>query len=230
MIYLLLMMGVFLFFAIGCDKDENPALDNPTNGKSTAVFNPALTYGTMTDQDGNVYKTVTIGTQTWMAENLRTTKYNDGTLIPNNVYWNYLNRSSNEDIATFGYLYNYHAVNTRKLAPKGWHVPTDAEWTILTNFLGGESEAGSKLKEIGITHWNSPNQATNETGFTALPGGFRSGSLDDFAFIGDYGFWWSSTEYTTDLAWIHNVFYSNITVFREYSGKNNGYSVRCLRD
>jgi uncharacterized protein (TIGR02145 family) len=243
-IFSLLIMGVFLVFASSCQKDEdnNPASNNPTNGKTTAEFNPSVIYGTMTDQDGNVYKTVTIGTQTWMAENLRTTKYNDGTAIPNvtdndewgglstGAYCNYNNTINTDTIATYGRLYNWHAVNTGKLAPKGWHVPSDAEWTQLTTYLGGVSVAGGKLKETGTTHWNSPNGgATNETGFTALPGGFRI-TYGSFFNIGDLGLWWSATESYASIAWGHVVGSNDGGVRRHNYDKELGYSVRCVRD
>jgi uncharacterized protein (TIGR02145 family) len=131
-----------------CSEDENRPPENPTNGKTTAIFSSSVTYGTVTDQDGNVYKTVKIGTQTWMAENLRTTKYNDGKSIENVIvaskweglstgaYGNYNNTTSSDTIATYGRLYNWSAINTGKLAPKGWHVPTDDEWSVLTRYLG----------------------------------------------------------------------------------------------
>lgn len=240
----LLIIGVFLVFTSSCSKDDdnNPSSSNPTNGKTTAIFNSSITYGTMTDQDGNVYKTVTIGTQTWMAENLRTTKYNDGTAIPNvtgdgewenlstGAYCNYNNTTNTDTVATYGRLYNWYAVNTGKLAPKGWHVPTDAEWTELTDYLGGTSDAGGKLKETGTTHWNSPNTgATNETGFTALPGGYR-GDNGTFYYVGGGGNWWSATESGTDGAWYRGVGYDVSNVGRGSDNKELGFSVRCLRD
>lgn len=222
-----------------CGKDDDDS-GSSTNGKTTAVFNSSVTYGTLTDQDGNVYKTVTIGTQTWMAENLRTTSYNDGTSISNvtgatewgnlttGAYCNYNNTTNTDTIATYGRLYNWYAVNTGKLAPKGWHVPTDTEWTTLTDYLGGESIAGGKLKETGTTHWISPNtSATNESGFTALPCGYRS---SNGTFNGIDGYWWSSTEGSTVDAYERNVFYDDIGVFSYYFNKGSGSSVRCVRD
>lgn len=224
-----------------CSKDDDSP-SNPTNGKTTAIFNSSVTYGTMTDQDGNVYKTVTIGTQTWMAENLRTTKYNDGTAIPfvtassawsnlrTDAYCNYENTNNIDTIATFGRLYNWYAVNTGKLAPTGWHVPTDAEWTTLTNYLGDGSVAGGKLKETGTTHWASPNTgATNESGFTALPGGYRyfDGPFDN---VGNYCYWWSATDENPDRAWNRFVGYNHVGVVGTGSIKKSGISVRCLRD
>ena len=250
-IYSLLIMGVCIVVASSCKKndDNDPSLNNPTNGKTTAVFNSAVTYGTMTDQDGNVYKTVTIGTQTWMAENLRTTKYNDGTAVSNvtgatewanlktGAYCNYNNTTNTDTIATYGRLYNWYAVNTGKLAPTGWHVPTDAEWSILTDYLGGQNVAGKKLKETGVTHWilynnGTANVATNETGFTALPGGVR-GYHGTYGQVGNYGIWWSSTELQTYTywAWMREMDYDLSNVYRGYdSSKELGFSVRCVKD
>ena len=236
-IFPFLIMGVFLVFASSCDKDKDN--DPASNG---TIFNPNINYGTVTDIDGNTYKTVTIGTQTWMAENLRTTTYNDGTAIVNvtdddewsalttGAYCNYNNTTSTDTIATYGRLYNWHAVNTGKLAPKGWHVPSDAEWTELIDYLGGRSVAGGKLKETGTTHWYRPNDgATNETGFTALPGGSR-GSGGAFGGIGGYGFWWSATEFNATYAWYRSMNFNTSNVGRNYGSKEVGFSVRCARD
>lgn len=236
---LVLIVSVAVVFN-GCSKDDNDSSSlssNPTNGKTTAVFNSKVTYGTMTDQDGNVYKTVTIGTQTWMAENLRTTKYNDGTAIPNvtdgdewsnlstGAYCNYDNTTNIVTIATYGRLYNWYAINTEKLAPEGWHVPSYDEWAVLISYLGGEYIAAKKLKEAGTSHWIDPyDEATNQTGFTALPGGHRDYSDGTFHYLGYYGNWWSATEENTDLAWYRWDFN------RSFSSKGVGYSVRCVKD
>jgi uncharacterized protein (TIGR02145 family) len=182
------------------------------------------------------------GTQTWMAENLRTTKYNDGADIPNVIdtdewgdlitgaYCNYNNTSNEDTIATYGRLYNWYVVNTGKLCPTGWHVPTDAEWTSLTDYLGGTGFAGGKLKETGSSHWNSPNTgATNETGFTALPGGLRN-ILGAFTYIGTIGIWWSATESSTEYALGRAISYTSAEVFWNGFVKELGYSVRCVKD
>ena len=163
-IYSTAIIALFLFFATGCKKD-GVSKANQTNGRTSAVFNPNLTYGTMTDQDGNVYKTIHINGQTWMAENLRTTKYRNGdpiSKISNNTAWaslttgaycNYNNTENIDTIATFGRLYNWYAISDpRNLAPKGWHVATNTEWKTLTLLLGGENLAGYKFKEIGRAH------------------------------------------------------------------------------
>ena len=238
------MLGLFFVLVSGCEN-ENENEDesvNQTNGKTTARFNPELTYGTMTDLNGNIYKTVTIGTQTWMAENLRTTKYYDDTPIPNvtdDIEWSNLtsgaycsnnNTTIVEKIATYGMLYNWYAVNSGKLAPMGWHIPTDAEWKTLTDYLEGISIAGGKLKETGTTHWYSPNtDATNENGFTALPGHCRNerGSFFDF---GHYGYWWSNTEYGAGTALLRNMVYDDNNVGKYYCLKKYGCSVRCVMD
>jgi uncharacterized protein (TIGR02145 family) len=230
------------------DGSYQPILEvkNTSDGKDTAKLVIVVTTngnqtGTLTDKDGNTYKTVTIGTQTWMAENLKTTQYNDGTPIPlvtdANAWYNlstpgycWYNNEEATYKATYGALYNWYTVNTGKLCPTGWHVPTDAEWTVLTDFLGGEAVAGGKLKEAGFTHWYDPNtSATNETGFTALPGGYRGGG-GYFYGIGYYGGWWSSTEGDADGAWGRYVYYSNSDVYRNYNDKLVGFSVRCVRD
>jgi uncharacterized protein (TIGR02145 family) len=201
------------------------------------------------DIDGTLYKTIRIGSQVWMAQNLRTTKYKNGTAIPlitDNTAWSTLNTPgycwSNNDSAsysnTYGALYNWYTVNTGNLCPTGWHVPTDAEWSTLTNYLGGESipgradVAGGKLKETGTTHWNTPNEgATNETGFTALPGGIRHDN-GTFSSIGSFGGWWSATDDFDDNArgWCRGMYSSYPIVMSSRTLKLTGSSVRCVRD
>jgi uncharacterized protein (TIGR02145 family) len=195
--------------------------------------------GTFTDARDNVtYKWVKIGSQIWMAENLRATKYNNGTSIPNvtnqttwkglttGAYCYYSNNSSYS--TTYGCLYNWYAVNTGKLAPAGWHVPTDAEWTILSTYLGGEDVAGGHLKST--TGWNSPNTgADNSSGFSALPGGSRYGSGFDNEDV--FGSWWSSTVYNSYYACARDLSCYNAALGRNgLYFKYNGYSVRCVRD
>ncbi len=188
---------------------------------SPILFNPNLTYGTMADIDGNVYRTIQIGTHTWMAENLRTSKYNDGTPIPNitdNNKWGSLcvNTGSltsdagyetsgaycwyNNDSATYeqvyGKLYNCGTVATGKLCPIGWHVPNRPEWCIICNKMSNNepySLCGEELMETGTTHWFNPEiSGTNETGFTTLPGGLRD-STGTFLNINQIGFFWTSS-------------------------------------
>jgi uncharacterized protein (TIGR02145 family) len=198
-------------------------------------------YSQVKDIDGNNYKTVTVGSQVWMAENLKTTKYNDGALIPgiiDNVAWGVLttpgcswyNNDATGNKNKYGALYNWYTVSTNKLCSKGWHVPSDTEWSALTTNLGGESTAGGKLKETGTTHWEKPNSGvTNESSFTALPGGYRN-NKGAFANIGFFGFWWSSTEYVATAAWCRSLSCGGNNVLRIFSLKKNGYSVRCIKD
>lgn len=184
------------------------------------------------DVDGNVYNSVTIGTQIWMKENLKTTKYNDGNPVPlvtDNMTWMGMTTPAYCYNSNYEALYNWYTVNTGKLCPAGWHVPSDEEWTVLCTYLGGEAYAGGKLKETGTSHWTSPNTgATNETGFTAIPGGYRyyGGSFD---FINDYGYWWTSSG-TVTYAFVVEMQYFNPSVLRVAYDNRYGLSVRCLKD
>ena len=201
----------------------------------------------ITDSENNTYKTVTIGNQQWMSENLKVTKYNDGTDIPNitdNVLW-YNNTTGawayyNNDAANnekYGKLYNWYTVSPTKngdknVCPTGWHVPSDAEWKVLTDYLGGTNVAGSKMKEVGTTNWTSPNiDATNTSLFTGLPGGYRQPYPGDYIDIGNSGSWWSySGEDNTSGSWFRGLNYSNGKAVTGTYYKVAGLSVRCLRD
>ncbi len=197
---------------------------------------PPPNCGTVTDFDGNVYQTVTIGEQVWMAENLKATHYRNGDPIPNVAdfsEWVWLTTGAYCEyisVATYGRLYNWYAVDdSRGLAPEGWHVPTDAEWQTLVDYLGGGSVAGGKMKETGTTHWNSPNTgATNESGFSALPGGFRGGGI--FTGIGDNALFWSSSEANSSDAWYRYLNSFSSEIDRNDTGKPSGFSVRCVKD
>jgi len=198
-------------------------------------------WNTVTDVDGNVYHTVTIGSQTWMIENLKVTHYRDGTAIPNvtsattwtglstGAYCDYNNTPSNSN--TYGKLYNWFAVSdSRKLAPVGWHVPTNPEWTTLLNYLGGVSLAGGKLKEIGTARWLSPNTgATDSYGFKALPSGNRKYDAV-FDYIGFTADFWTSTEATTANAWYIRLYSTSTNVDAFSYGKLDGFAVRCIKD
>jgi uncharacterized protein (TIGR02145 family) len=201
--------------------------------------------GTVTDIDGNVYNTVRIGNQVWMKENLKTTHYRNGdsigTTYPATLdysgestpkyQWVYDDKDSLA--AIYGRLYTwYAAIDSRNVCPTGWHVPADSEWTTLTNFLGGESAAFGKLKETDTLHWNNPNtDATNEVGFTALPGGshWADGSI---CCVGMYGHWWTATSNNTEMAWRRALTYdgSYKANFRGTADKTNGWSLRCVED
>jgi len=213
-----------------------------TSGCKKDIVNN-LAPNTVTDIDGNVYKTVEIGTQTWMAENLKVTKYRNGDLIQyitDSTAWGALtsgaycwyNNAPDTYQATYGALYNWFAVtDSRNIAPVGWHVPTDSEWITLTNFLGGETLAGGKLKEAGTIHWQSPNAgATNETGFTALPGGHRTEYGPFGATILNRGHWWTSTPSNSSISYYRDMDYSDILVTRNLYYLRAGFSLRCLKD
>jgi len=250
-------LGLGLIFAMGCENNEDahtflPPDDNPIPD-SIILFNPDLTYGTVTDIDSNVYKTIEIGTQTWMAENLKVTKYNDGTPIPlvtdvltwynfttEPAYcWYFFNESKYKKV--YGALYNWYAVNTGKLCPTGWHVPTDVEWVTLIDYLGVETNVQSKLRETGITHWKDDGYhkyiaATNESGFTSLP----SGNLDyhgynadlHFFSVGYTAYYWSSSDYNSsraDMLRLPDVRETNNVRWGNYD-KILGFSVRCIKD
>jgi uncharacterized protein (TIGR02145 family) len=220
-------------------------------GAASSASNSVTPSSLIVDVEGNVYNTIYIGTQLWMTENLKTTKYNDGTAIPNitddatwttattGAYSDYGNTPANS--TTYGRLYNWYAVDNnaatnvasnggKNVCPTSWHVPSDDELTTLTTYLEGESVAGGKLKETGTTHWLSPNTgATNETGFTALPGGVRY-NYGPYSDIGVNGYWWSSMEASTTDAWYRDMGYSRTNVDRSYGSKQIGVPVRCVSD
>jgi uncharacterized protein (TIGR02145 family) len=191
--------------------------------------------------DAAFLPTIVIGTQQWMEKNLDVVTYRNGDVIPQVTdasAWAALTTGAwcyyNNDVANgaiYGKIYNWYAVNdTRGLAPKGWHIPTDAEWTILTDKLGGITVAGGKMKSVGTTRWTTPNTlATNESGFTGLPGGSRdtNGAFYD---VGLEGFWWSSSEGGTTYAYVRELFYSYGDANTYNFSRKYGFSVRCLRD
>jgi uncharacterized protein (TIGR02145 family) len=215
-----------------------------TNGAGTGYGNQitftTLAAGQFTDIDGNIYDTVAIGTQVWMKQNLKVSKYRNGNTILTNLsnsswqgatsgaYAIYNNTAANDSM--YGKLYNWYAVaDSRGLCPTGWHVPSDAEWTTLENYLGGSSVAGGKMKAVSPL-WLSPNTgAINTSGFTGLPGGYRfnSGTYNN---VGLSGYWWSSTQFSTPNAWYRYLYYNYGGVSRFDSAKSYGFSVRCVRD
>jgi uncharacterized protein (TIGR02145 family) len=196
---------------------------------------------TVTDIDGNVYQAVTIGAQVWMKENLRVTHYRNGDVIPNvtdSATWSGLTTGAysecNNDVdnaATYGRLYNwYAAADSRNMAPIGWHVASDAEYQTLVDYLGFGTIAGGKMKEAGTTHWTIPNTgATNESGFTALPSGYRGGNGIYFN-MSENVIFWSSTDDYDNYALTRHLYYNFSNFNRSYYDKHYGYSVRCVRD
>ncbi len=210
--------------------------------KNVILFNPDVTYGSVTDIDGNNYKTIKLGTQTWMAENLNVTTFNDGTplsFIREATLWKSLSTPGyswyNYDSISYGGLYNWYVVNSsanggKNICPSGWHVPSDIEWETLIEYLGGSEVAGGKIKEKGSTHWFSTTPAaTNETGFTAIPAGYRyyTGSYNS---IRRYAYWWTSSESSSISAYCRNMNHGYNSVERTSSNKKTGFSVRCIKD
>jgi uncharacterized protein (TIGR02145 family) len=238
------------------------AIGNSSPSTASSAVTPSAPFlcgTTVADIDGNTYNTVLIGTQCWTKENLKVTKYNDGTPIPdetaNTTGWGGgLDRAARSDytgeasyIATYGYLYNwYAATDSRKICPAGWHVPTDGDWTPLIQFIvptetvsatavGTQSTtAGGKMKTTGDNIagtglWNSPGTGDNSSGFSALPGGYRV-SAGSFQNIRGIAFFWSATESAINSAWSRSLYDSIDNLNRDNSNKSVGSSVRCLKD
>jgi len=195
---------------------------------------------TCIDYDNNAYPTITVGTQIWMAENLRVAHYRNGDAIPtapNNGAWAALTTGAycwydndSASYAKYGALYNWYAVDdSRGLCPAGWHLPTYTDWTTLTSYLGGQNGAGGKMKSVSAL-WNSINiDAANNFGFSGLPGGIRDGG-GVYSDVGDNGYWWTSTENNDVLAWGRSLGYNHAGVFLHNLSKNRGLSIRCIRD
>lgn len=226
-------VSVLLILVTGFQKNDS---------NNTVYTNSQVTEKTVSDIDGNAYHTVTIGDQVWMAENLKTTHYNDGSPIPNvteDTVWSRLTTGAycwyNNDSATYrntyGALYNFHAVNNgRNLCPKGWHVPTESEWLALETYLGGRSAAGGKMKEILTTYWDSSDTSvTNESGVCGFLGGGRA-RLGWFGDVGVYGTWWSSTGYDSNYAWHWGLSRGSASVRSNPGHMASGFSVRCVKD
>jgi uncharacterized protein (TIGR02145 family) len=223
----LIIVGLSLIFTNGCKKSDSSNDNGQPQGQ------------TVTDIDGNVYPVVTIGTQTWMAANLRTTKYRDGTpitLVNDSVQWTelktaaYCNVNNSEaNTATYGRFYNWYAVtNSYNIAPAGWHVPADTDWTILSTYVG--SGPGGKLKATGLTYWSSPNSgATNSTGFNGYGAGDRS-TNGAFRYFGTYGCFWCTTQSDTANAVEHVLSTNSANLIRMAISKKLGINVRCVKD
>lgn len=214
---LLFVLGSFIL--INCEKEE-----------------PEPESNIVTDYDGNEYHTVKIFTEIWMAENLRTSRLNDGTSIEivSDVWnWDFLDKPkrcyyNNDGPAyrnVYGHLYNYYAVNSKMLCPVGWHVPTKVEWQTLIGYLGGYSVAGGKLKELGTSHWSEPNTGADNSGnFSGLPGGFRNRD-GIYSELGYTGVWWCSDRSVLKLTY-NDISASMMSIFTSYYGA----SVRCIKD
>jgi len=201
----------------------------------------SLSAQTVTDIEGNTYKTVTIGTQTWLAENLKTTNFNNNTPIPlvtEKGEWDSLITPAycwyqNDDSLyknIYGALYNWYAVNTGNLCPEGWRVPSADDWDTLVAFLGGNYLAGGALKVMGTEIWKTPNTgATNESGFTALPGGTKVLG-NGFTNLSNSGHWWTATEFKDERSCSRILLYYTNVIYKDFNNKKNGNSVRCVKD
>lgn len=223
--YSLLLLSLITLLSFSCKKENTPE-------KTWALY----------DIDKNGYDTVKIGTQFWMKQNLNTSHYRNGDPIPqvtttavfNNLStgaWCWYNNDSATYAATYGKLYNWFAVNDpRGLAPEGWHIPQNFEWDILIAGLGGNTVAGSALKETGTSHWASPNaDATNKSRFTGLPGGFLGFSINvPFQNQGTKSYWWSSSYQNSTFTYV--IDYSNGSILKEVHATGLGCSIRCTKD
>lgn len=233
---ILLMAIIFVLptTLASCNKDDSD--------KATWL-NPSLTYGSVTDQEGNKYATIRIGNQEWMAENLKTTKYCNGDPIPNvmnntlwqnlvNGAWVHYNNDSQYD-TTYGKLYNWFTVNdSRNVCPCGWHVPTIAEWNLLIDYLGYSEDAGRKMKSAMANDTISPDyqDANNESGFSGLMGGYRF-SNGNFYWIAFDGYWWSSSvHHVSNLPWSLWLYVESSIAGLITNHKQMGCSIRCLKD
>lgn len=229
-----IITALALIFAIGCNKD-------------TTI--PDKTPVSLTDVEGNTYKTIKIGTQTWMAENLKTTKFTDNTAIPivtGNSEWIgrtepgcswYANDTANKQL--YGVIYNWYALKTGKLCPAGWHVPADSEYDTLEMYLGMPpaqiilwggrgTDQGAKMKSA--TGWAMGENGTNTSGFTALPGGYRYAADGSYNSIGVLSYWWSFTEEDLNTAWYRRLDGNTTDIYRATTVKSAGKYVRCIMD
>lgn len=217
-----LISAILLLLSTGCKKNEKPP--DPVS-----------------DIDGNIYKTVKIGSQIWMTENLKTTTLNDGIAIPPvsdadswfntntpGLCWYNNNAASFKDV--YGALYNSFTISTGKLCPDGWHIPSNEEWDELSGFLGDSTSAGGKLKEAGTDHWLSPNTgADNKSGFTALPAGVRY-LEGTFATVSSGTGFWSASEAGSNDEWYVSLYYGSAGISTGHRNKKHGFSVRCIKN
>jgi uncharacterized protein (TIGR02145 family) len=244
---------------ISCKKEpketgNNSSLESSTDStkyETNGIFSIGKPIGKIgggvTDIDGNKYRTVIIGTQEWMAENLKVSTYNNGSKIPNikllkdwsnsnEGAWCYFKNDTINNLK-YGKLYNWYTIGTinKNICPLGWHVPSDKEWSILLDLLGGDSIAGGKMKEVEILHWKSPNtKASNISLFTGLPGGGRDKNADFHDPIQECGGWWSSTDSTlyegANYSWARSMVFNEQKCFKNSIHKKDGVSIRCVKN
>jgi uncharacterized protein (TIGR02145 family) len=230
-----LILSQALFYLTGCESflsGPSSQLIEDYSGQIDTVF----------DINGNAYKTIGIGSQIWMAQNLRTNRLNDGTIIPqikSDSDWNgnyqigycWYNNDSIYNSKIYGALYNYYTAKTELLCPIGWHIPSNSEWTTLVNFLGGSEKAGGKLKDYFTPYWSDPNVCySNNIGFAARPGGRRSHIKGQFLNIRDQGYWWTSTSKSDFYSYSWTMYNSKTHTNRIESSNRDGASVRCIKD
>lgn len=241
-------------YTVSLTASNDVSSDTETKTDYITVFEKALT---VTDIDGNTYNTVTIGSQIWMAENLKVAHFPDGTEIPyvfDDFDWHqlqdnntdkaycYYNNDLDGEANIYGALYTWAAAmngadksdlvpsGVQGICPDGWHIPSADEWWLLINEQGGKNIAGGKLKESGTSHWDYNEGATNESGFTALPGGYRNGEGGSFYTVGYYGYWWSSSEEYSSNGWSFVMNNMNSEIDSEGQFKSSGKSIRCVKD
>jgi uncharacterized protein (TIGR02145 family) len=238
-------MGSFKSSVAGISPDVTYYLRAYATNSVGTGYGAELSFSTgkslVKDKDGNYYNFVKIGSQVWLTENLKTARLSDSisiALVENGATWSSQIIPAycwyNDDVTSYkdryGALYNWYAVNTGKLCPTGWHVPTDADWTTLSTYLGGDALAGGKLKELGILNWDAPNaSATNSSGFTALPGGYRM-NTGIYGNVGTYGNWWSTTSVLANVANYRYLYYGNASITKSFISQKSGLSVRCLKN
>lgn len=240
----MLITGLIVVVISSCEnkKSNVSEVDSPTHRLDSQGADVKYDSATVKDIDGNIYHTITIGSQVWMAENLRVTHFNNGEPIPNvtdDIQWSKLSTGAycnyNNDptaVRTYGRLYNWYAINdARKIAPPGWHIPSAQEWQQLVESLGGSQVAGALLKEPGTSHWDAPNKATNRSRFTALPAGERNND-GTFLNLGFSAGWWTVTTESAEVDFASNVGVTCNTanVSPDLDARTFGLSVRCLRN
>jgi uncharacterized protein (TIGR02145 family) len=238
-------IGIFKSTVTGISADVTYYVRAYATNSAGTAYGAELSFSTgkslVKDMDGNFYHFVKIGSQIWMTENLKSTRYRDSTslaLVENSATWSsqivpaycWYNDDEASNKSRFGALYNWYAVNSGKLCPTGWHVPSDTEWTTLSTYLGGDALAGGKLKELGVANWDTPNtSATNSSGFTALPGGYRT-NAGIYSNVGTYGNWWSTTTVLANVANYRYLYYGNAVITKSFVSQKSGLSVRCLKN
>jgi uncharacterized protein (TIGR02145 family) len=225
------IISFLIIYTISCE-DNSPTLINDFTGQVDTIY----------DIEGNKYKTIGIGSQIWMAQNLKSIRLSDGTIIPTVIedsLWArittpglcWYNNDSSKYQNIYGPLYNFYTVNTGLLCPVGWHVPTRADWDILSSFLGGDNIAGGKLKQSDGSHWKEPNPCiVSDFRFVALPGGCRRNFNGVFVDLGYTGNWWTSTSDNVYYSESKSMFHDNMLLNRFISDKRKGFSVRCIKN